>query len=131
MEGGEDVLIDGFDGDGVDVVVSKRFEEGFGVGSVGLVALDVGTDGVGREKNDGVTEALEFSCPVVSGTAGFEEDSCRLTVCKETFEAGSGEAVIFPDRAGLGRDSELEDGFREIDSDGGRVHGGLLLITGK
>jgi hypothetical protein len=41
VEGGEGLLVDGLDGDRVDVFVAGGLEEGLGIGAVGLVALAI------------------------------------------------------------------------------------------
>jgi hypothetical protein len=70
-------LIEGFDGDRDDVFVAGSFQEGFGVGSIGLVSLTVSGHMGGWKERDLVTEALELASPVVSGATGLHEDVSR------------------------------------------------------
>jgi hypothetical protein len=69
MQGGKGLLLDGFDGNGVDVLVSVSLEKAFGIGTVGFVATDVGSDVLMGKKNDGVPEVLNLSGPAVSHPA--------------------------------------------------------------
>lgn len=46
VQSSQDVLIEGFYGDRMDVLVSERLEERFGVGAIGFVAHGVGTGSV-------------------------------------------------------------------------------------
>ena len=52
----EGLLGDGLDRHGADRVVAESSEEALGVGAVGLIAGDVGADGVGREQDHAVPE---------------------------------------------------------------------------
>lgn len=63
MQGRDRLLVNGLDGDRVDLVIAKGFEEALGVGAVGLVTEDVGADAVGWEKDHAVTEILEAAAP--------------------------------------------------------------------
>ena len=76
-------MLDGFDGHGSNVLVAIGLEEAFGIGSVGLVSTDVGSDVLRGKKNDGVTELLKLSGPVMSHAAGFHHDLGRDTLGKE------------------------------------------------
>jgi hypothetical protein len=128
MKGCKGMLIWGFDGHGLDVFVTKGFENALGVGPVGFVTDDVGADGVGWEKDSGMTELLELASPEMSGAAGLENDRCRLSFREETLKARSGEPVVFVHTAGGIGDGDFKDGFSEINCDSGvRIHVGLLL----
>lgn len=111
----------------MDILVSESFEEGFGVCTIGLVSGSVGAHGVRREEDNGVSWTPEVSSPVVSGAAGFEQDSGGLALCEEAKELRTREAMVlayFP--VGFG-DSNLEDGLCQVNGDDSLVHGGLLL----
>lgn len=124
----EGMLIRRFNGHGSDVFVAKGFENTLGVGAVGFVTDDVGMDGVGWEKDGGMTEHLELTSPVMGGAASLEDNSCRLSFCEETLEARPGESMLFVNTTGIFGDGDFKDGFSEIDGDSsGRVHSGLLL----
>ena len=63
MQGGDGLLIEGFDGDRDDVLVAGGLKEGLGVGSIGLVSLAVAGHMGGRKQGDLVAEALELRQP--------------------------------------------------------------------
>ena len=109
MQGGESVLLDGFDGDGANVLVSVSLEEAFGIGSVGFVALDVRPDVLRREKNDVVSKVLELSGPVMSHATSLHDDVSGFALGEEAKQTGTAETVSFGHLAGVVRDSELED----------------------
>jgi hypothetical protein len=127
MERCQNVLIERLYGNRVDILVAERFKQSFGVGAIGFVAHDVGTDSVWWEKDDGVTEAMKLSSPVVGGAAGLEENGGRLAFGKETLEPGTRKTMVFAHVTGMVGDGDLENGFREIDGYGRMGHGGLLL----
>jgi hypothetical protein len=128
VESSEGMLIGGFHGYRSDVFISKGFEDTLSVSPICFVANDIGSDGVRREKNDGVSELMELACPVVGGATRFEDNRCRLSLCEELFEPGSGNPVALADRAGRVGDGDFKDGLGEIDGDGCvRIHFGLLL----
>jgi len=95
MQGGEGVLFHGFDGDGMDVLVSVSLEEAFGIGSVGLVATDVGSDVLRGQKNDVVSELLELSGPVMSHAASLHDDVGGFALGEEAKQTEAAEAVCF------------------------------------
>lgn len=128
VKGCEGMLIRRFNRHGSDVFVAKSFENTLGVGAVGFVTDDVGVDGVGWEKDGGMTELLKLTSPVMGGAAGLEDNSCRLSFCEEALEARPGESMLFVNTTGIIGDGDFKDGFSEIDGDSSaRVHSGLLL----
>ena len=120
---GHDLLVDGFDGHGVDVLVAEGLEKSFRIGAIGLVAYGVGSDGVRREQNDRVTEAPELSGPVMSRAASLEENGGRLALREEELEARPGEAMVLAHVARVVGDGDFKNRFREIDGYGRMVHG--------
>jgi len=68
------------------VLVSERFEDRLGIGSVGFITGDVGTDGVWWERDHGVAQAIQSVSPVVGGAACLEENGCRQMLGEETVE---------------------------------------------
>jgi hypothetical protein len=85
---GESFLVDGLHGNGANLLVPVRLEQGFGVSAIGFVSTPVWPDISRWEEADGVSKPLEVAGPVVRGAAGFEEDGCRLLLSKEVREAG-------------------------------------------
>jgi hypothetical protein len=123
VERGHDLLVDGFYGHGVDVLVAEGLEKSFRIGAVGLVAYGVGPNGVRREQNDPVTEAPELSGAVMGRAAVLEENGSRLMLREEELEPRPGEAMILAHVAGVGGDGDFKNRFREIDGYGRMVHG--------
>jgi hypothetical protein len=118
MERGHDLLVDGFYGYGMDVFVAEGIEKSFRIGAIGLVAYGVGPDGMRWEQDDRMAEALELSGPVMSRTAGLEENGCRLVLREEELEPRPGEAMVLAHVTGVVGDGDLKNGFREIDGYG-------------
>jgi hypothetical protein len=122
VQGVDGLLIDGFDGDGRDGLVASGFEEGLGIGPVGLVALAIAGHVSGGQQSHGVAEGLELPAPVVGGAAGFHEDAGRWLMQEEGTEASATEAMLLMDLTGSMRHGDLEDGLCEIDGHVRIVH---------
>jgi hypothetical protein len=80
MQGGDGLLVDGFDGDGSDLLVASGFEEGFGIGTVGLVALAIPGHVSGRKQRHLMAEGLELAPPVMGRAASLHQDVGRGTM---------------------------------------------------
>ena len=126
MQGRDRLLSDRLEGNRADRFVAQRLEQPLGVGAVGLVARHVGSNRVGREKQDAVTGGNSLSAPMVRHAAGFHNDGGRLAASEKARKLSSGEAVPFGDPAGFQRHRDFQNGFRNIDGNGGRLHEGLL-----
>jgi hypothetical protein len=127
MQALQGLLLDRFDLHRDDVGTASRFQQGACVGSVGLVALDVGTYVGGRQKLDIDAERIELACPVMSRAARFHDDERDIAVEEPAFELAARQAMLFDDApAGVGH-SDLEHGFGQINGHGSSIHGGLLL----
>lgn len=115
----------------MDVLVAVGLEQRLGVGLVGLVPSDVGTHGMRGQQDDVVAEGLELARPVMSGGAGLEEDGGGGLLPKEGQDATAREAMAFRHPPGAVGDGDLEGGGGDVDGDGSRLHGGLLLPRGE
>jgi hypothetical protein len=130
VQGSQHMLIEGFRGDRMDVLVAKGLEECFGIGAVGLVARGVGAGGVRREQNDGVAQLLELPSPMVGGATSFGQGRGRLPLGEEALEAGPRETMVLAHMAGVDGDGDLENRFREIDGYGRMGHRGFTAASG-
>ena len=65
VQGSDDLLSDSLDGDGPDLLVAEGLEQGVDVGAVRLVPHHVGSDVLGRKKDDHVAKLLDPARPVV------------------------------------------------------------------
>ena len=101
VERSDDVLIDRFYWNGMYVLVSECFEDRLGVGSIGFVTGDVGTDGVWWEQDNIVAQAIQSARPVMSAAARLEENRCRQVLGEESLELWAGEAVAFGNASGM------------------------------
>ena len=128
MQGGEGLLVEGFDRDGSNVPVSVSLEKAFGIGAVRLVSTDVWLDVVRGEKDNVVTVALELSGPVVSHAASLHDDMSGFALGEEWNKPRAGEAMGFGHLAGVVRDGELEDVLCNIHGNRRMLHFGLLLL---
>jgi hypothetical protein len=123
------LLLDGLDLDRRDIGAAGRFEQGAGIGGIGLVALDVGADVGGRQELDVDAQGIELACPVMGRAAGFHDDERDVAVDEPALELAARETVLLDDTPGGIGDGELEDGLGKIDGYGSSMHGGLLLLT--
>lgn len=78
------LLLDGLDRHEAHVGPRHGFADGFRIGCVVLVRLDVGFDKLGGHQLDPVPEPLPFAGPVVSAAAGFHADQTRWQVSEES-----------------------------------------------
>jgi len=111
------VLIDGLDGDRAKRIVAQRLEQRACIGTVGLVAQHVGANGVRRQQDDAMTEAIRLPAPEVRGAAGFHHDRGRWSCGEEARELAARQAATERHRSGSVGDGELEDGLGQIDAD--------------
>jgi len=128
VQGSQGLLGDGLHGHRADILVAKRLQQPARIGAVGLVAKHVGPGGMGREQDDTVTEGVEPAAPVVCRAASLEKNGGRRLVGAELHEGGPGQAALLADLARLYAHRHLENFLGHIDGDGGRFHGGLLLL---
>jgi hypothetical protein len=122
------LLFDGLDAHRAHVRGTGSFQQRGGIGSIGLVAFDLGTNVLGRQQPDFDTQAIEPAAPVMSRAAGFHDDQGYITVGKPALELGAREALGFnhaPVFIGYG---ELKDGLCKIDGNGSSIHVGLLTL---
>jgi hypothetical protein len=127
VESGECLLVDRLDGDGKDLLVPHRFENGFGVSSVGLVSPPVTTDVVSGEKPDIMPDGADSSSPMVGGSAGLKEDGGRFLPGEEGDQSASGQPLPLVDLPWSGGKGDFENGLRNVDGDRRILHFGLLL----
>lgn len=66
--------------------------------------------------------------PVVSGSAGLEQDGCGFVLSEERGELGPRQAVARYDKVEVIGDGDFEDSLCEVDRDDLRLHGGLFLL---
>ena len=65
VQRGEHLLGHALDRDGVDLLVAAGLQDALGVGTVGLVPTDIGSNVVGRKQDDVVAEGLNLPCPMM------------------------------------------------------------------
>jgi hypothetical protein len=130
MERGEDLLIHGLYRHGPNVLIATGLQEALGIRAVGLVAPDVGTDVVRRQKHDSVAQRLDLASPVVCGSARFHDHGrCRLL--RHEGQKLAARQPFPPDHvAGSVRDRQLKNSLCHVDGDASIVrHDGLLLSS--
>src|SRR2546426_2123369 len=127
VEGCQLLLTLSFDWNGTDVAVAPGFEHAFDVGPVGFRTLNVGTYSERRQQFHIVAEAFELASPVMCGATGFHNDGRRRLCGHKRGQFSAGQTVVSGNVAGTIRNSNLENGFCQIDSDGRILHRGFLL----
>jgi hypothetical protein len=90
VERAQGLLGDGLHRDGADLVVSVGLEHAPGVGAVGLVAADVGPDGVRGEEDRGVAKIQHAASPEVGRAAGLHDDGGLGRLGEELGELSAG-----------------------------------------
>ncbi|HXO41947.1 MAG TPA: AAA family ATPase [Thermoanaerobaculia bacterium] len=99
-------------------------EQGFRwAGASSLRASDL----LAPESTGNDLSSLKLPCPVVRRPTRLEHDESRLPLGEEPQELTPGQPVRFGHRARAPRDGDLEDALCQVNSDGRRLHGGLLL----
>ena len=125
-------MLDRFDAHRHDVGTAGCFEQRTGVGGVGLVALDVGTEVGRRQQSHFDTETIEPARPVVRRGTGFHHHPTDRTVEEPAFELGARKAMRCDHPPGTIGDGKLKYGFGQIHShnrqSSGSIHLGLLLV---
>jgi hypothetical protein len=83
------LLIQGFHRDGCNLLVACGFQDGSGVGTVGLIAKSVARDVGGGKEGHLMAEGLDLPTPVMSGATGLHENMARRPVKEEAPEPGA------------------------------------------
>jgi len=97
MQGSDGLLIQRFHRYGCDPLVACGFQDGSGIGPVGLVSYSVASDVRSGEQGNLMAESLDLAPPVVSRAAGLHEHMARGPVKEEAPEPGAWESVLFSD----------------------------------
>ncbi len=125
MECGDHLLGEGLDGHGADLLVAEGLEQSIDIRAVCLVPDDVGSDVLGREQDDHVTQVLDAAAPIVGRTAGLHHD-CRLwQLCEQRREAVPQQPLAQRHASGTIGDGDLEDFLCDIDGDESIVPHGM------
>ncbi len=89
MEGDDRLMVQRLHGNRIERLVARCFGQGFGIGAIGLVAVQISGDIPGVEERDIVAEALEHARPVVSGTTRLQDDPRGRTIYEEARKSSS------------------------------------------
>ena len=126
------LLLDRLDAHRHDLGTAGRFEQGAGIGRIGLVALDVGADIGRRQQSHLDPETVQPARPVVRRAARFHHHQTDRAVGEPALELGARKAMRFDHPPGTIGDGELEHRLGEIHShdrqSSGSIHVGLLLV---
>jgi hypothetical protein len=74
MQALQRLLFDGLDPDGLNIRAACGFEQGGGIGRIGLVTFDIGANVASRQQSNFDPEILYLPRPVVGTAAGFHDD---------------------------------------------------------
>jgi hypothetical protein len=130
MKRAEELLGGRLDGDGSNLVVAVGLEDATRVCAVGLVAEDVGSDVLRREKNGTVAELFDLPRVEMGGSAGFHDHGSLWNLGHELEELLPWDSTGLLNAARLVRDRNLQAILCQIDAYKSIVlHGGLLLIA--
>src|SRR5207237_8434997 len=102
------LVLDRLDRHRVNLLIARRFEQGFRVGAIGLVAAHVSMDVVRRQQPDDVAELFELARPMVRRAARFEQYSGWRLLCKVRKESIARQASL-----GIHPTSSVRDRYPE------------------
>jgi hypothetical protein len=122
------LLFNRLDAHRADVGGPGGFEQGGRISGIGLVALDVGPDVLGRQQLDFDTQAIQPACPVVGRATGFHDDQRDIAIGKPALELGAGQALGFDHAPVFIGHGELENRLCKIDGNSSSIHVGLLTF---
>ena len=105
--------------------------DGFRIGGVCLVPLDVGLHILRRDQPHVMTKFGQSSPPVMCAGAGLDTDPARRQACQHLDQAVSVHATSQRDPAFVVDAVDLEDTLRDIESDGDDDHGMPLVAVGR
>jgi hypothetical protein len=100
VQSGDGLLIQRLDGDRCDLLIACSFQNGSGVGTVGLVADSVASDVRGGQEGHLMSKGLNLPTPVVSGATGLKEHMAWRPVKEEAPEPGAWESMLFGNAPG-------------------------------
>ena len=128
----QSLLFDRLDAHRHDVGTTSGFEQRAGIGGVGLVALNVGTDVGGWQQSNLDAETVEPTRPMMCRAAGFHHHQTDYADNEPTFELTTRKTVCLDDPPGAISDGELKNRFGKINThnrqSGGSIHFGLLPV---
>ena len=128
MQALQRLLFHAFDPHGLNVGTAHGFQQSRGIGGVGLVALHVGADVLGRQQAYLDAQALQVARPVMGRAAGLHHHAADGSVHEPAFELASRQPRALshlPVRIGHG---QLEHALCEIHGDGSSIHERLLPV---
>ena len=111
MEGDQGLVLDRFHRDRVERRVAGRFEQGLGIGAVGLVAVAIASDVTRMEQGDLVAEARQRAGPILGGATGFDQDLSRGAVGEEQGQGDARHPVALVHRPRRARHRHFENGL--------------------
>ena len=120
------LLLDRFDAHRANVGCAGGFQQGSGIGRIGLVASHIGAHVLGRQQLDFDAQASEPARPVVGRAARLHDDQADIAIGKPALELGARQALGFDHAPGRIGHGQLEDGLCQIDGNGCSIHVGLL-----
>lgn len=106
-----------------DLFATRRLDQSRGVGTIGLVAPDVGPHVTGRQQAHRMSPRLEAAPPVMGAAAGLHDHDQLRAVLHDPGKGPPGQALSLQDpacRVGVG---QLENVFCQINRDGRSMHG--------
>ena len=111
------LLLARLDRDEAHVRPAHRLADRLGVGSIGLVTLDVGLDVLRRDQAHGVTKPDELARPMVGAGARLHADQAGRLLGEEGGQLAARQPA--PEHGAAGRIDamHLEDGLRKVEAD--------------
>lgn len=106
------------------------FANRLGIGSVVLVALDVGLHIARRHQSHFVAELDQLACPMMGGRAGLHTNQARPDSSKELQDLAALQLSANDNLAGITDGMDLEHRLRDVQSDCANLLHGRLLSCG-
>lgn len=120
------LLLDRLNLDWHELRAPGRLDQGGRIGSVSLIALDVGPHIPGRQQLDLDTALLKQPTPVVGRSAGLHDHQAHAPVVKPAFKLAAGKPRTLHDAPVLIGHGQLEHTLCQIHRHSRSIHIGLL-----
>ena len=123
------LLLHALDRDRRDLAGAHRFQQGVGVGAVGLIPTDVGSHVGRRQQRDRMAVRLRPAPPVVGRATRLHHDMRRRGRRQKLGEPVTREPLAADDPPALIGHRQLKHRLCEVDTHCRSIHLGLLLVA--
>ncbi|MGC4090829.1 MAG: hypothetical protein QM756_23740 [Polyangiaceae bacterium] len=109
-----------------DVGATGGFEQRTGIGGIGLVAFDIGSDVGRRQQLNLNAQSVEPTAPMVGQATGFHDHQPHIPIVEPAFELAAGQPFLPDNFPFVISNGNLEYTLGQINCNGSSMHFGLL-----